>query len=803
MSRGFLQKSQVFTDGAASSSSREPSFDIKRLLLARYPLMIAVATVCAIPALWAACYLAPLDYEAHALLRFQAVFPSGGNNQTNPLPKAPNPTAETGYSPDDSPRTTSYEKYVHTQIALMQNDTILAKALDDPQVKNLAFLADVDDPLAYLKSQLAVRREGLSELFHVSFRSPDPLAAQTIVGRVVASYQDYADSTAAPSRARMESLRATREALEQERAQGLTEKAELARRLKEALSENLQAAASGIDMERGAKIQSEDKREAALALALRTEDAIAQLKKLEGQFGENPQTAIKDSKLMEDMRKDSRVTSLRTQYMQSEAELQLLSAELAPTSRRLQTAQKNFNALKTPLAEMEGNVLGELLQAKILEEEGLLKSYRQDVETYTSRVESRSQRIVDLQAASQGRAAKAAAAKAEMDELETGLAETDRRLDDARRSMDELTMKDSAPARLQLVSGPMVPKDSDAGKRTKYVALAVTLSLLLGASAGILREITDQHLYSPKDVVALSSAPVLAAIPHSKEDRLVEFAPSHRTAFDAPHSPTANEYRRILSRITYPPDSAGETNSLLIASPSSGDGRSSVACNLALLLAEADRRVLLLDTCGHKPMVEAYFGFPQAAGLAEILCESADPMTLVRPVDSFGLDILGPGLRRKDLSNKLVSHEMTNTLEILEHAYDHVIVDSAPGLLVSDAKLIAPLVDGVLVVVGAGVSVRGMVRRFLREMDQVDAEVVGVVVNKIRTTRGGYLKKSLDLYYDYGAQGQDDEAGVVDIQVLDAEASDHDEDVPMILLATYESDAPATEDKPINAEKLR
>lgn len=150
---------------------------------------------------------------------------------------------------------------------------------------------------------------------------------------------------------------------------------------------------------------------------------------------------------------------------------------------------------------------------------------------------------------------------------------------------------------------------------------------------------------------------------------------------------------------------------------------------------------------------------------------------------------MGPGMDSAELGSQLASRDMIKILEWAEEAFDHVIVDTPPALFMSEAKLLAPLVDGVIVVVGVGVSTLGMVRRCLRDMEQIGAVVLGVVLNGVRRTRGGYMRDNLALYYDYSKEhgnGKEDE-DLPEIKIV--------EDEPTVVMIPYDKDPAAEEMK--------
>jgi Mrp family chromosome partitioning ATPase len=114
------------------------------------------------------------------------------------------------------------------------------------------------------------------------------------------------------------------------------------------------------------------------------------------------------------------------------------------------------------------------------------------------------------------------------------------------------------------------------------------------------------------------------------------------------------------------------------------------------------------------------------------------------------LHVLGPGLRSQDLVELLASKEMADFLNGAEDLFDHIIIDTPASLLMAEARLLAPQVDGMIVVVGSDVSTFGMLRRCLDTMSETGGSVLGIVMNGLRQTPGGYLRRNLDLFYREG-----------------------------------------------------
>ena len=379
---------------------------------------------------------------------------------------------------------------------------------------------------------------------------------------------------------------------------------------------------------------------------------------------------------------------------------------------------------------------------------------------------------------------------AELDELKAKAQETRELLRDIRREITEISLESNAPARVKLASQPNAPSYPDSGRRLQLAVLAVLASCSAGLAAGVWRELTDQETRSTQDITAITNLPVLAAIPHVDEDRFLDSIEAPLLTADFPYSPTADEFRRILARIIYPPESSVEVNSCLVASPTRGDGKTTVACNLAIALAQAERTVLLVDICPRDPSVERCFGLDPGPGLAEALYDEEPVAMLARGTDLPNLSVLGPGLRSGEVTGKLASRDMARFLESAEQCFDHVVIDTPPSLLMSDAKLLAPVVDGVVVVVGIGVSTLGMVRRCLREMEQVGERHYRRRPQRHPSTRGGYLRRNVDMYYNYPKdRGRAFEGGSHPVTAPVGEAGP-EVDPPIILLADDENPPP-------------
>jgi len=379
---------------------------------------------------------------------------------------------------------------------------------------------------------------------------------------------------------------------------------------------------------------------------------------------------------------------------------------------------------------------------------------------------------------------------------ESKLTQIEERLWGVQQEIYKAEVESKRPPRVNRPSeGAMAPVRPDHGKQMKLAFLAIVAAGGLGLGAGLLREMTDQQLHGSEDVTYVTHLPVLAAIPHTTADRLPSGTAAPMVSREFPNSTSAEEFRRILSRIIYPPEGAVEIKTILVTSPAKGDGKTSLACNLATALAQANRRVLVVDVSARRPGVERAFGLDPGLGLTEVLAGECTADEAVQHTEIPGVVVMGPGMRDRDLTGKLASRQALEFFEQAEDLFDHVIIDTPPCLLMSDAKLLAPVMDGVVMVVGVGVSTTGMMRRCLMDFQQGGAHVLGIVVNGVRPTRGGYLRRNLADFYSYGdesVRGNGNGHGRPANGVQEAET---DEDLPMILLVDERAETEEKRDR--------
>ena len=196
----------------------------------------------------------------------------------------------------------------------------------------------------------------------------------------------------------------------------------------------------------------------------------------------------------------------------------------------------------------------------------------------------------------------------------------------------------------------------------------------------------------------------------------------------APKSLAAEQYRSLRTRLAQM-EGAGGLRTVLITSPQKGEGKSVTASNLALTIAqELQRRVVLVEADLRKPSLQHLFGLPPGPGLAEYLTGAVDLKDALQFVPEHNLTLLTAGTAPLNPAELLGSTAMRRLLDHLRTRFERVILDTPPVLPLADVAILAPIVDGSLIVVRAGVTPKPAIENALRAFDA--SRLLGVVLNE-------------------------------------------------------------------------
>jgi polysaccharide biosynthesis transport protein len=756
-------------DGPASSQGSGPrGLNIKRLIRLRLPIMILIGALIAVPGAVLVWTLAPVQYSASANVLYAVDTPGVLSESANNM------------------NTHQLQRFLNDQVSIITGPDILSRAAAHPDVSRIEWLREADSATEALRNTLTVRLVPGTNIINITSITDTSAHAMQIVEAVRDEYMNYASAREQEVESvRLNALREEKDGLQNEFRRVSDDLLDLQRRIKAPMIDGPQGNETLMQSYHEQLTASyRDHSEATRELAM-SESEYERLAAIQAQYRENPSAEIQYLGIENEVKSDTSVQILTNSVAEAKQELAVLLDTWQEGQGPVVAQQKKLAALEKELALTKNRVRGERIESRLSQLESTQETHRRMV----AEADERREKFQELIDENEGEELELSQEWAEIRELQIQQEDYRESIKSIDGTISQIILNGKAPARVSREGMVEASNSPNYGLRLKLLAGVMFIAGCAALGWGLFRELTDQSVRTPQDVGYVSGLPLLASIPHTTEDRLPSGVDAPLLTAEHPNSTTADEFRRILTRIIYPSEGSAELNTVLIVSPSRGDGKTSMAANLAISLAQANRRVLLVDISARHPSVERVFGFEPDVGLGEILCGESAPNDAVRATQFHNLDVLGPGFRGRDLVGKLASRETVEFLERAEEAYEHVLIDTPPALFMSDAKLLAPIVDGVIVVCGVGVSTMGMLRRCISELQNIGANIIGICLNGIRPHRGGYLRKNLQLYYQY-SEGRSEGAhaggspgpAAPDGGLNDGNGEPGEEDTPMIML---------------------
>jgi capsular exopolysaccharide synthesis family protein len=195
----------------------------------------------------------------------------------------------------------------------------------------------------------------------------------------------------------------------------------------------------------------------------------------------------------------------------------------------------------------------------------------------------------------------------------------------------------------------------------------------------------------------------------------------------APRSAAAEQYRQLRTRLSHS-EGANSLRTILVTSPQKAEGKSITAANLALTMAqELHRRVVILEADLRKPSMQQLLGLPPGPGLTEYLSGAVELRDVMLFLPDHNLTVIHAGSTAGNPAELLGSTAMRRLLDALRTRFDRVIIDTPPVLPLADVAVLAPMVDGALMVVRAGVTPKPAIENALRAFDS--SRLLGIVLN--------------------------------------------------------------------------
>jgi polysaccharide biosynthesis transport protein len=272
--------------------------------------------------------------------------------------------------------------------------------------------------------------------------------------------------------------------------------------------------------------------------------------------------------------------------------------------------------------------------------------------------------------------------------------------------------------------------------------LAGIVGLLLILGVIILIEYLDDTIKTPEEAIIKMNIPVIGLIARIKSQKQdVPFV------FENPRSPVTEAFRTLRTNIQFA-SVEKPIQTILITSPTPGEGKTLIAANLAVVMAQGGKRVILADFDLRKPQIHKLMGRSNRLGLSDLFIR--DPLTLdgvLKPWQDMPLSVITSGGLPPNPAELLSSGKLKQILEGLKRQADVIIIDTPPVIAVTDSVILAAQSDAVILIVEPKRTRIGIALRALEQLKRANARVIGLVFNDVILGSTGYY--SSEYYYHY------------------------------------------------------
>jgi capsular exopolysaccharide synthesis family protein len=687
-----------------------------------WPTALLAGLACAFAAAAAAFALVPSKYTARAMLHVAAAEPSllAGSDrqvvQSGPI---------------------EYRTYLKTQQTLLRSHTVLTKALGDAKVRGLRLVREAvrtqDDPASWLAGRLTLEDEG--EILFIGLGGDDPAELAAVVNAVAEAYlAEIVNREHLRRQRRYEMLRDVAEQFKKT----LYDRREQLKRLAVAVGSNKPdtltykhqlALAAQADLEKELQqVESEMRR------------VSAELEVL----GDRPDDAA--AAVEEALTRDETAQELRSKIGVQEAKLaELLRSARSKGDPAIIKVRADLAQKRRALAEYEAK-LRPALAARLRQE--ALRAGGPGGPEPSAQLQVLAERREKTAAAVavQAEANRSLFEKsAELEEIQDGIAATAAAAKQVNDDLARLEVELKAPARVQMIEPATAPKARDAKRQLLATAAAGFSALglsLLGVAWWYAR---SARIDTVDEVMHGLGLRIVGALPPLPARRQLAGPRRVDDAWRGQLTEAVNATRAMLLRLSRDEP----LRVVLVTSAVGGEGKTTLSSHLAISLARAGRRTVLVDGDLRSPAAHRVFELPSAPGLAEALRGEVDPEDVARPTLVDGLWLVPAGVGDEAALQALGTEAVRGLFDRLRARYDFVVVDTAPALPVADTLLLSPHVDGVLLTILGDVSRAPRVYAAYERLAGLGARMLGAVVIGARGEQHRYASD-----YPYATAGR-------------------------------------------------
>jgi len=640
------------------------------------------------------------------------------------------------------------DRYTQTQARVMSGDRVIRAALNDPKVRNdtswgVPFRTEtgqinIADAAREFKDMVSARVVAGTSLIEMSITAGTSIDAATLANVVHDAYwRDLQLQNSAASRERRDALNKSNNELTQE----LSRLDARRRKLLQDGAINSVDNNGSIEAQLLAQIGPEiiDTQKTMDRLQTDLNRKQEQLKAEGGiQFGDDLLEEIeRDQAVVQATASISEITTIITARQQT---------GLGDSHREIVQLRKQLEARQSSLLEVRESALRKAFVGQMERVRQAIEGSKTQLAELTRQRETLTRRREDI-----------VRILAEYEQLGREYLEKSAQLASLKQLLDGIAASEGMVSserigRMRLLERARQPEQVAFPKLPLMLGAGFVLAMGLTGSVLVLREVLDQRIKGPSDVLNIPRMRLLGLIPAVIDDPGKPAAAE--TAFrDCPSGAIAEGFRQLRPSVVKRIQPGGH-KAILVMGAMPGSGSSTVCANLAMAFAAAETNVLLIDANFRRPSLHKNFKLAEGPGLGDVLSRTKTMDEAVQQTAVPHLSLLSAGnSAARAVPERLATEAMTQLIRDASAKYDLVLVDTAPAMVAGDGQALANRCDGVILVVRALAEKRGLVARIRDQLGDTRAEFLGVVINAVRASAGGYLKGNIRTSYEYQNSG--------------------------------------------------
>ncbi len=621
------------------------------------------------------------------------------------------------YEPGSVPQT---DKYLYTQAELLRSRPILAAAVEMLQQRGTRVFAGVDTPVAYLQDNIRVAVGKKDETIGVSFDSPYPLEAAEIVNYVVDAYMtsrsqrerrnssqvlQILQSEMTRTNKELEDKRNTLETFQTDKmplALGSDQSTVVTQRyldFQTALTQAEIAAREAESFRKGVQFLAKDP------------GALRQYMQVKGGVSVPPGAVTEKTSL------ENRLTELQSQR-------EVLLKTLTPDHPTVAAVVLEMERVQVRIAELDSRFVAAAMEAaeqRHSEAKDYAEQLRSVYDDQRKEVTQLNTEIAQYQRL-----------RSEVDQL-LGYSQT---LEQQIREIRKVVGEDVAQLKMEILELALPAGGPSSPRKERILAMALLFGLALGGGMAVARDWIDQTIRSADEISAVFRLPVLGVVPAMSGRQSIPMR--GRKILLEPSSREAEAFRTVRTAVFFGAPK-GKAKTVLITSPAIEDGKSTLVSNLAIAMARAGQKTLILDADLRKPIQHRIFDIDhQEQCLCSVLEGKVSLAEAIQPTQVAGLSLLTCGYDIGNPAEVLNSPGFAELLAHLGRTYDRIVVDAPPVTAVTDAQILGALCDFTILVLRADRSTRIITRRAIDALRGVGGRLLGIVVNQVHKDGGRY-----------------------------------------------------------------